>query len=145
VLYYVEGNYKARRGIESGSLSMHPQGIPHGPHPGTVETTLGATFTNELAVMVDTFRPLFPTQAALDMDDLAYPMSWEEDPKVAAERLMADKAKSNGHANGSANGHAHATAKPNGKAAKGSKKVKTPAAAKAPARTGGAKAANTWD
>jgi homogentisate 1,2-dioxygenase len=77
VLYYVEGNYKARKGIESGSLTLHPQGIPHGPHPGTIEASLGAQFTNELAVMCDTFRPLFPTKAALGMDDPAYPKSWE--------------------------------------------------------------------
>ncbi len=77
VLYYVEGNYKARKGIESGSFTLHPQGIPHGPHPGTVEASLGAQFTNELAVMCDTFRPLFPTKAALGMDDPNYPKSWE--------------------------------------------------------------------
>jgi len=77
VLYYVEGNYKARKGIEVGSVSLHPQGIPHGPHPGTVEKSIGATFTNELAVMCDTFRPLHPTKAALDMDDPKYPASWE--------------------------------------------------------------------
>lgn len=77
VLYYVEGNYKARKGIDVESISVHPQGIPHGPHPGTIEKSLGATFTNELAVMCDTFRPLFMTQAALDMDDPKYPASWE--------------------------------------------------------------------
>jgi len=77
VLYYVEGNYKARKGIEVGSLSLHPQGIPHGPHPGTPEATIGATHTNELAVMCDTFAPLYPTKAALDLDDLNYPRSWE--------------------------------------------------------------------
>ncbi len=78
VLYYVEGNYKARKGIISESISVHPQGIPHGPHPGTVEKSIGATFTNELAVMCDTFRPLFMTQAALDIDDPQYPASWSE-------------------------------------------------------------------
>lgn len=77
VLYYVQGNYKARKGIEMQSLTLHPQGIPHGPHPGTVEATLDATYTNELAVMCDTFRPLFPTKAALDLDDVNYPKSWE--------------------------------------------------------------------
>jgi homogentisate 1,2-dioxygenase len=77
VLYYVEGNYKARKGIEVASLTLHPQGIPHGPHPGTVEASIGATFTNELAVMCDTFRPLFPTKAALDIDDPNYPASWQ--------------------------------------------------------------------
>ena len=76
VLYYVEGNYKARRGIEVSSVSLHPQGIPHGPHPGTVEKSIGATWTDELAVMCDTFRPLFPTKDALVMDDPAYPKSW---------------------------------------------------------------------
>lgn len=79
VLYYVEGNYKARRGIEVGSISLHPQGIPHGPHPGTVEKSLGAKFTNELAVMCDTFRPLFPTKAALELDDEHYPQSWRDE------------------------------------------------------------------
>jgi len=78
VLYYVEGNYKARKGIDVGSISLHPQGIPHGPHPGTVEKSIGAKFTNELAVMCDTFRPLFPTKAALGIDDPSYPESWKE-------------------------------------------------------------------
>ncbi|MEL7472430.1 MAG: homogentisate 1,2-dioxygenase domain-containing protein [Planctomycetota bacterium] len=103
VLYYVEGNYKARKGIDVGSISLHPQGIPHGPHPGTVEKSLGATFTNELAVMCDTFRPLFPTKAALDIDEPNYPASWEQ----------ADVAK---HAmqNGTANGHAKGAASAQG-------------------------------
>lgn len=79
VMYYVEGNYKARRGIESGSISLHPQGIPHGPHPDTVEASLGKTFTDELAVMCDTFRPLYPTKAALELDDASYPESWRQD------------------------------------------------------------------
>ena len=79
VMYYVEGNYKARRGIESGSISLHPQGIPHGPHPGTVEASLGKTWTDELAVMCDTFRPLYPTKAALELDDETYPESWRQD------------------------------------------------------------------
>ena len=78
VLYYVEGNYKARRGIGSGSFSLHPQGIAHGPHPGTVEKSLGATYTDELAVMCDTFRPLHPTKAALGIDDSDYPQSWAD-------------------------------------------------------------------
>ncbi len=96
VLYYVEGNYKARRGIEVGSLTLHPQGIPHGPHPGTVEGSLGKTHTNELAVMCDTFRPLLPTKAALAMDDAAYPASWQGDhvPKTSGTHAA------NGEANG---------------------------------------------
>ena len=78
VLYYVEGNYKARKGIEQCSVSLHPQGIAHGPHPGTVEKSLGAKWTDELAVMCDTFRPLHPTKAALDLDDPDYPQSWAD-------------------------------------------------------------------
>jgi homogentisate 1,2-dioxygenase len=95
VLYYVEGNYKARKGIEVGSLTLHPQGIPHGPHPGTVESSLEATFTNELAVMCDTFRPLFPTKAALEMDDAQYPASWkgEHFPRTAGTHLPNGQAK----------------------------------------------------
>lgn len=86
VLYYVEGNYKARRGIESGSISLHPQGIPHGPHPGTVEKSLGKTFTDELAVMCDTFRPLFPTKAGMALDDPGYPESWRADHHAPLEQ-----------------------------------------------------------
>lgn len=86
VLYYVEGNYKARRGIESGSISLHPQGIPHGPHPGTVEKSLGKTYTDELAVMCDTFKPLFPTKAAMGLDDPGYPESWREDHHAPLEQ-----------------------------------------------------------
>ena len=86
ILYYVEGNYKARRGISSGSISLHPQGIPHGPHPGTVEASLGKTYTDELAVMCDTFRPMFPTKAALDLDDHAYPESWRADHHAPFEQ-----------------------------------------------------------
>jgi homogentisate 1,2-dioxygenase len=77
VLYYVAGNYKARKGIDVGSITLHPQGIPHGPHPGTVEASLGKTWTDELAVMCDTFRPLYPTKAATVLDDAEYPESWK--------------------------------------------------------------------
>ncbi|HRJ49147.1 MAG: homogentisate 1,2-dioxygenase [Phycisphaeraceae bacterium] len=77
VLYYVEGNFGSRKGIEVGSLTAHPQGIPHGPHPGTIEASLSATHTAELAVMCDTFRPLHPTRAAIDLDDSKYPASWQ--------------------------------------------------------------------
>ncbi len=95
VLYYVEGNYKARKGIEVGSITAHPQGIPHGPHPGTVEASLGKTWTDELAVMCDTFRPLFPTKAALDLDDAAYPESWtgEHFPKSTGAHHPNGEAK----------------------------------------------------
>ena len=92
VLYYVEGNYKARKGISSGSVSLHPQGIPHGPHPGTVEASLGAKFTNELAVMCDTFRPLYPTRLALELDDPKYPASWASHGSPGAGNGAAPKA-----------------------------------------------------
>ena len=89
VLYYVEGNFGSRKGIEVGSLTAHPQGIPHGPHPGTIEASLGAAYTAELAVMCDTFRPLFPTKAALAIDDIAYPASWQGEhfPLAASGKL----------------------------------------------------------
>lgn len=95
VLYYVQGNYKARRGIESASLTLHPQGIAHGPHPGTIEASIGATKTDELAVMCDTFRPLFPTRAALDLDDLKYPLSWEESVQTVPPVGKPDQTKVN--------------------------------------------------
>ena len=79
VMYYVAGEYKARRGIGVGSISLHPLGIPHGPHPGTVEQSLGKTHTDELDVMCDTFRPLLPTRAAVELDDPAYPESWKDE------------------------------------------------------------------
>lgn len=94
VLYYVEGNYKARRGIDVGSVSLHPQGIPHGPHPGTIEKSLGAKYTDELAVMCDTFRPLFVTKAAMALDDAKYPASWEGEhfPGVAGAETNGQSA-----------------------------------------------------
>jgi homogentisate 1,2-dioxygenase len=76
VMYYVDRKYTARKGIEEGSITSHPQGIPHGPHPGTLEATLDATRTDELVVMCDTFRPLFVTAAAVALDDPEYPASW---------------------------------------------------------------------
>lgn len=101
ILYYVEGNYKARRGIEVGSISVHPQGIPHGPHPGTVEASLGAKWTSELAVMCDTFRPMYPTKAALDIDDAHYPESWRQDHFAPGEVREA-KSRENGAVAGKA-------------------------------------------
>jgi homogentisate 1,2-dioxygenase len=78
VLYYVEGNFMSRKGIDRGSFTLHPGGLPHGPHPGTVEKSIGAKETEELAVMVDTFKPLFLTEQALEYVDEQYPMSWTE-------------------------------------------------------------------
>ena len=76
VLYYVEGNFMSRRGIEVGSLTVHPNGIAHGPHPGTYEGSIGKERTEELAVMVDTFRPLRLTKQAVAMEDEEYVYSW---------------------------------------------------------------------
>jgi homogentisate 1,2-dioxygenase len=78
VLYYAEGNFMSRRGIERGSFTLHPGGVPHGPHPGTVEKSIGAKETHELAVMIDTFHPLWPTTDALEFVDPKYPMSWTD-------------------------------------------------------------------
>lgn len=120
VLYYVDGDYKARKGIEVGSISAHPQGIPHGPHPGTVEKSLGATWTSELAVMCDTFRPLFPTKASLALDDPHYPASWQGEhfPMSVGTHHEDGAHKSNGHVT---NGEAKGAKKP---AAKGGRKRK---------------------
>jgi homogentisate 1,2-dioxygenase len=78
VLYYVNGNFMSRRGIEVGSFTLHPSGIPHGPHPGAAEASLGAKETKELAVMLDTFHPLHVTTDAMPYDDKTYPYSWLE-------------------------------------------------------------------
>ncbi|MCU0420211.1 MAG: homogentisate 1,2-dioxygenase [Cyclobacteriaceae bacterium] len=78
VLYYAEGNFMSRKGIERGSFTLHPGGLPHGPHPGTVEKSIGAKETHELAVMIDTFHPLHLTTDALAFLDKNYPMSWTD-------------------------------------------------------------------
>jgi homogentisate 1,2-dioxygenase len=76
VLYYVRGKFGSRRGVEESSFTLHPRGIPHGPHPGTIVASRTMTRTDELAVMADTFRPLLPTRQALEYDDPTYPYSW---------------------------------------------------------------------
>lgn len=78
VLYYVDGDFMSRNHVEKGYISLHPGGIPHGPHPGAYERSIGQKETAELAVMVDTFRPLKLTQAALDIADGNYHTSWLE-------------------------------------------------------------------
>lgn len=77
MMYYVNGNYAARKGIEEASITLHPRGIAHGPQPGATEASLGKETTDELVVMIDTFRPLLYTTAARDLDDDTYPMSWK--------------------------------------------------------------------
>ncbi len=76
VLYYVRGQFMSRKGIREGSITQHPRGIPHGPHPGTYEGSIGKAATEELAVMVDTFRPLHLTRQAAALEDRDYPYSW---------------------------------------------------------------------
>ncbi|MEM6643492.1 MAG: homogentisate 1,2-dioxygenase [Bacteroidota bacterium] len=77
VLYYVEGNFMSRKGISRGSFTLHPGGLPHGPHPGTVEKSIGAKETEELAVMLDTFGPIYVTKEGLQYVDPNYPLSWK--------------------------------------------------------------------
>ncbi|MBK7696117.1 MAG: homogentisate 1,2-dioxygenase [Saprospiraceae bacterium] len=76
VLYYVDGDFMSRKHVERGMITLHPGGIPHGPHPGTVEKSIGAKETKELAVMVDTFRPLLMTEHAVGIEDPDYYLSW---------------------------------------------------------------------
>src|SRR6056297_799634 len=76
VLYYVDGDFMSRTGIGPGYISLHPAGIPHGPHPGTYEASIGKTKTEELAVMIDTFKPLQLTENAMKIDDGKYFKSW---------------------------------------------------------------------
>ncbi len=79
VLYYVKGNFMSRKGIDEGSITLHPEGIPHGPHPGTIEASIGKKETLELAVMIDTFRPLKVIKSATEIEDVNYENSWIED------------------------------------------------------------------
>ncbi len=76
VLYYVDGDFMSRKHVERGMITLHPGGIPHGPHPGAVERSIGAKETHELAVMVDTFRPLMLTDHAAAIEDPDYYKSW---------------------------------------------------------------------
>jgi homogentisate 1,2-dioxygenase len=78
MLYYVDGDFMSRNDIEPGHISLHPAGIPHGPHPGAVERSIGQTETEELAVMVDTFKPLMVTEEGAKITDKSYHQSWLE-------------------------------------------------------------------
>jgi homogentisate 1,2-dioxygenase len=76
MIYYVSGDFASRKGIDVGSITLHPSGLPHGPQPGLVEKSLGARRTEELAVMCDTFRPLRLSTLARELDDPGYAYSW---------------------------------------------------------------------
>ena len=78
LIYYVDGDFMSRKNVTRGMITLHPGGIPHGPHPGAVEKSIGAKETKELAVMVDTFHPLLLTIDALDIENPDYTMSWAE-------------------------------------------------------------------
>jgi homogentisate 1,2-dioxygenase len=78
LLYYVDGDFMSRKHVTRGMITLHPAGIPHGPHPGLTEKSIGAKETKELAVMVDTFRPLKLTLDAIEIENSGYVMSWAE-------------------------------------------------------------------
>lgn len=78
VIYYVDGDFMSRKNVTRGMITLHPGGIPHGPHPGAVEKSLTAKGTKELAVMIDTFHPLMLTTEALTLENVQYVMSWAE-------------------------------------------------------------------
>ncbi|MEI2759062.1 MAG: homogentisate 1,2-dioxygenase [Bacteroidia bacterium] len=78
MLYYVDGDFMSRKNVTKGQITLHPAGIPHGPHPGTVEKSLGAKETKELAVMIDTFKPLWLTKEAMNIMIPDYYKSWVE-------------------------------------------------------------------
>jgi homogentisate 1,2-dioxygenase len=78
VLFYASSEFMSRKGIEYGSITHHPDGLPHGPHPGRTEASIGAKATNELAVMMDSFRPLHVAKAVLPAEDPEYYRSWVE-------------------------------------------------------------------
>ncbi len=78
LIYYVDGDFMSRKNVTRGMITLHPAGIPHGPHPGAVLKSIGAKETKELAVMVDTFHPLMITQVGLEIENSDYVMSWAE-------------------------------------------------------------------
>ena len=84
MIYYVDGQFGSRKGVDIGAITLHPSGLPHGPQPGLVEKSLGVKRTEELAVMCDTFRPLKLTPLSRDLDDPSYALSWyEEDAEMS--------------------------------------------------------------
>ena len=76
IIYYSKGEFMSRQGIQEESITLHPMGLPHGPQPGKYQSSIGKKHTDELAVMIDTFKPLHVTEAALRIDEANYPLSW---------------------------------------------------------------------
>jgi homogentisate 1,2-dioxygenase len=98
VLYYAEGEFMSHRGVERGSFTLHPGGIPHGPHPGAVEASIGAEGTDEIAVMVDTFRPLKLTRTALAIENSEYAFSWQPEREMSENGEAAAAEATDGEA-----------------------------------------------
>ena len=78
ILYYSKGDFMSRKGISEESITLHPMGLPHGPQPGKYHSSIGKKKTDELAVMIDTFKPLNITDTAKKIDDPSYPLSWSK-------------------------------------------------------------------
>ena len=76
IIYYSKGDFMSRQGIQEESITLHPMGLPHGPQPGKYQSSIGKKHTDELAVMIDTFKPLHVTETALGIDEANYPLSW---------------------------------------------------------------------
>ena len=87
LIYYVSGDFGSRRGVDHGSMTLHPSGLTHGPQPGVAEASLGTTHTDELAVMIDTFRPLRLTVLARELDNPGYAWSWSDEGVPMAQSL----------------------------------------------------------
>jgi homogentisate 1,2-dioxygenase len=85
MIYYVDGQFGSRKGVDIGAITLHPSGLPHGPQPGLTERALGARRTEELAVMWDTFRPMRLTTLSRQLDDPSYALSWYEEDGTAAD------------------------------------------------------------
>jgi homogentisate 1,2-dioxygenase len=84
MIYYVSGDFGSRRGVDVGSITLHPSGLPHGPQPGLAEKSIGQRWTGELAVMCDTFRPLRLTPLSAGIDDGRYALSWALDKSAVS-------------------------------------------------------------
>jgi homogentisate 1,2-dioxygenase len=92
IIYYVKGNFTSRKGVGPQAVSLHPSAVPHGPHPGTYEGSIGSRSTDELAVMVDTYEPLQVTRQALKLEFDGYHDSWIERPAEIIEPGTARRA-----------------------------------------------------
>jgi homogentisate 1,2-dioxygenase len=86
MIYYVDGQFGSRKGVDVGAITLHPSGLPHGPQPGPGREVARRARTEELAVMCDTFRPLKLTTLSRDLDDPRYAYSWYEDRAGARGR-----------------------------------------------------------